>query len=277
MTPSIFNFARYRFLWWALGLSLASTVAYVTILPPIGIRNGSSWVGYILGIAGAVLIVWLTWFGVRKRAYNASGAKLQAWLSGHVYLGSALLVIGTLHSGFSFGWNIHTLAYVLMVLVIASGLFGVYTYLRYPTMITLGRGRLSVEAMIARVVTLDRELVTAAKAAAAPATADLLTRASEEPIVGDSVWQHLRGRVRGERTQLAIAHMESLPQAATIEEALAINEAIRMLRRKLELLGRIRREYQMKALMKVWLLLHVPLATGLLAALGGHILAVFFW
>ena len=30
------------------------------------------------------------------------------------------------------GWNLHTLAYVLMIVVIASGFFGLYSYLNNP-------------------------------------------------------------------------------------------------------------------------------------------------
>ena len=40
------------------------------------------------------------------------------------------LIIATLHAGFQVGWNLHTLAYVLMVIVIFSGFFGLYNYLQ---------------------------------------------------------------------------------------------------------------------------------------------------
>ena len=57
---------------------------------------------------------------------------VQGWTSAHVYLGTALLIIATLHAGFQVGWNLHTLAYVLMIVVIASGFFGLYSYLNIP-------------------------------------------------------------------------------------------------------------------------------------------------
>jgi hypothetical protein len=47
-------------------------------------------------------------------------------------LGVALIVIGTLHTGFQLGWNVHTLAYALMMVVILSGIYGVAVYATLP-------------------------------------------------------------------------------------------------------------------------------------------------
>jgi len=58
--------------------------------------------------------------GIRKRRYRQpSGQDL-----GHVYIGTSLLVIVTLHTAFEFGWNVHTAAYALMEIVIVSGMIG---------------------------------------------------------------------------------------------------------------------------------------------------------
>lgn len=80
--------------------------------------------GYTLGTLGALIILVLLWLGVRKRQYLDAQGSLIGWLSAHVYLGLGLAVIVTLHSGFQLGWNVHSLAYVLMLAVIASGLYG---------------------------------------------------------------------------------------------------------------------------------------------------------
>jgi len=56
--------------------------------------------------------------GVRKRRCCSGTGSLQGWTSSHVYIGTSLLVIVTLHTAFEFGWNVHTAAYALMVLVI---------------------------------------------------------------------------------------------------------------------------------------------------------------
>ena len=62
-------------LWFALTLVLASVVAYVWH-EPIGLANGGTWLGYTLGTLATLLIVWLTLFGVRKRAYYSRLAAL---------------------------------------------------------------------------------------------------------------------------------------------------------------------------------------------------------
>ena len=62
---------------------------------------------------------------MRKRAITRGRWSLKAWTSAHVYLGLSLIVIATLHTGFQFGWNVHTLAYALMMLVIVSGIYGI--------------------------------------------------------------------------------------------------------------------------------------------------------
>jgi hypothetical protein len=82
--------------------------------------------------SGALLILWLTALGMRKRAITPGRWSLKAWTSAHVWLGVLLIVIGTLHSGFAFGWNVHTLAWALMMIVIISGIFGVTAYATLP-------------------------------------------------------------------------------------------------------------------------------------------------
>jgi len=95
--------------------------------------------------------------GLRKRRYRSGTGSLQGWTSAHVYIGTSLLVIVTLHTAFEFGWNVHTAAYALMVPVIASGFIGVYAYLQYPTLMTANPGEEQVETMMQKIADLDRE------------------------------------------------------------------------------------------------------------------------
>ena len=124
---SFLHRANFAPLWIALAFVGLACSAYVWH-DPIGGRGGGTVVGYTLGGIATALIFWLMWLGVRKRQYTLAGSRLSKWLSEHVYLGASLLVIIPLHSGFEFGWNVHTLAYALLVVVIFSGFLGVIFY-----------------------------------------------------------------------------------------------------------------------------------------------------
>src|SRR4051795_3980649 len=121
----------FRWLKIALFLCLVAALAYglVDVQPR---PNGGSSIGYTLGTIATLLILWLTMLGLRKRAMTRGRWSLKAWTSAHVYLGLSLIVVATLHTGFQFGWNVHTLAYALMMLVIASGVYGMAVYATLP-------------------------------------------------------------------------------------------------------------------------------------------------
>jgi hypothetical protein len=104
-----------------------------------------------------VLILLLMLLGLRKRRYRSGTGSLQGWTSAHVYIGTSLLVIVTLHTAFEFGWNVHTAAYALMVLVIVSGFIGVYAYLHYPALMTAIPGEELVETILQKIADLDRK------------------------------------------------------------------------------------------------------------------------
>ena len=73
-----------------------------------------------------LLIVWLALW--RSQARDTAGPySLKAGFGAR--LGLSLIVVATLHTGFHFSWNVHTLAYGLMMLVIASGAVGVWAAL----------------------------------------------------------------------------------------------------------------------------------------------------
>jgi hypothetical protein len=291
---SFLAYDNFRYLKIALAAVFAAIVLYVAV-PPYGERYGGGWAGYTLGTVGALLIVWLTWFGYRKRTYDPdrkyvhphdAGAtdvahqaedpsRLARRLSAHVYLGVALVVIATLHTGFHFGWNIHTLAYVLMCLVIASGIYGVFAYLRYPRQMTQNRESMTLAQLQAQITAIDSEL----RRRVMPlddAMASIIRGSLENTPIGGSMWRQVSGRYPDCGTAAAIARLHSQPDGGPG----ASDDTWRLLRAKLDekesLVVRLRRDIRFKALMDIWLYLHVPLTFALLAALIAHIVSVFY-
>lgn len=270
-------FLQYRgFLF--LKIAAAAVIVSIAIYladQPLGAPYGGTWAGYTLGTAGALLILWLLWFGYRKRSYATSQGKLEGWLSAHVYLGLALLVVATLHTGFHFGWNIHTAAYVLMCLVIASGAFGIYCYVHYPRLMTENRGSITMPQMLARIAVLNDNLRSAAMTID-DQTAHLVRDATERTEIGGSAWQQLSGEYPNCTTRRALAGVDEVAARCPPEQQDAYRQVRVLLDEKAQLLERARRDLSYKAMMDVWLYFHVPLSFGLLAALLAHVVSVFF-
>src|SRR5436190_21517388 len=154
---SILEYARFRWFKAAVVLATIAAAAYLWHEPALK-PYGGTWLGYTLGTVGAILILWLLAFGIRKRRYSSRMGTVQGWLSAHVYLGVALVVIVTLHTGFELGWNVHTLAYVLMLAVVFSGIYGVVVYLRVPGAMTENMGEDTLAGIIVSLADLDREM-----------------------------------------------------------------------------------------------------------------------
>ena len=275
MHQSLFVYRGYRYFKLCMLLIIASVIAYA-IHAPVDGPNGGTWLGYTLGGLGAAIILLLMWFGVRKRSYKSDMGQVQGWLSAHVYLGVALIIIATLHAGFQIGWNIHTLAYVLMFIVIFSGIFGVYAYLRYPELMTKNRRGNTLDLMMIEMSELDREC----RDAAAQLTDEInkcILDCSENTMIGGSVRQQLSGKDKNCATQAALDKVGELNKLLPKEMAGDASRLMTLLGKKSELVQRARRDVQYKAIMDIWLYFHVPLSFALLAALTAHVVSIFFY
>jgi len=268
------GFLRHRgFRWLKIAgvIALLLLLGYAAASVPPG-PYGGTWYGYTLGTIGAGLIVWLSLLGFRKRAMTAGKWSLKAWTSAHVYLGLALIVVGTLHSGFHFGWNVHTLAYALMMLVIVSGMFGIAVYAALPATLSNSREDQTQPQMVDAIRALDRLLHEAAQ----PLPTDL-AQAVQGAITQSPFALGLLGRLAGrDRACATDAAIATLAASRGIDPAL-LDPVERLLIRRKAQLQRIRRQMRLRALLEVWLYVHVPATVALLAALMAHIISVFYY
>lgn len=289
MLPSIVSYARFRYLWLALLLIAASMALYFSQATDAAQpRNGGTWQGYTLGTLGALLIVWLSLLGVRKRSYRSAMGRVQGWTSAHVYLGLALLVIATLHCALQFGLNVHTLAYALMCLVVLSGIYGLYVYLALPGSLAANSAGRDIAACSRELEDIDRQISRLAARGDAELRA-VVDSALELTRLGGATWTVLTGRDRSRvrvgstavdnRDQsTVIAHLASrVPRASRRREAELLNALLDMFGRRQVLLRRLRRDARLRGLMQIWLFFHIPLTLALLFALVVHILSVFIY
>lgn len=276
MHDSFLKHAGYRWLKIASFIMLVCFVSYIFIdVSPR--HNGGSWYGYTLGTIGAGLILWLTMLGVRKRAMTSGKWSLKAWTSAHVYLGLSLIVIVTLHTGFQFGWNIHTAAYALMMLVIISGIVGIYFYATIPQELSNNRDEMTETQMLESLRSLDRQLNEAAQPLSAEHAA-LVQNSLEQDPFGGGFLKRVSGKYPHCATRKAQADLRRerayQPRMGGDDP---LDKVDALLERKEATLERVRRHLKLKALLQVWLYVHVPMTFALIASLTAHIISVFFY
>jgi hypothetical protein len=298
--------AHFRYLKLASLLCVLVVVAYWWHSPPGG-PNGGTWLGYTLGTIGALLIAWLAWLGRRKRNYASRFGTVRGWLSAHVYLGLSLVTIATLHTGFHFGWNIHSLSYVLMLLVIASGVYGIVVYARYPRLITANHDQGTREAWLAELDELNEQSLRLADTLDAQVH-QVVVQSIDRIRIGGSLLAQLFGprvalrkafdkmeqelgmttRFMASQVRLrstAKASPDTSSTVAFMAEQLAgssqdnesAQKLLDLVARRRDLTSRINRDIKLNAQMQIWLYIHVPLTFALLAALLAHILSVFIY
>ncbi|WP_296717518.1 hypothetical protein [Erythrobacter sp.] len=264
---SFLKHRRFRWLWIALVLSGISIAGFV-LIDQEPRPNGGTWYGYTLGTIGLGLIIWLSLLGVRKRRINPGAWSLKAWTSAHVYLGLSLIVIGTLHTGFQIGWNVHTLAYVLMLLVIATGIYGVIVYATLPASLSANRKEMTRAQMLDALTAIDRQLESAAQPLGR-ADADWVIAALEQDTFHGGALGRLTGRYPRCATARALKGMAG--------SSGAVDRVIALLEKRRDQLTQIRGALRIRALLEIWLFIHIPLTIALIAALTAHVISVFYY
>jgi len=300
MHQSFLLYRRSLFLKLAVLLTVLSVTAYIIYAPATGLpHNGGTWLGYTLGGIGTALILWLMWLGIRKRSYTSRFGSVQGWVSAHVYLGISLVFIVTLHTGFQFGFNIHTLSYVLMLLVVVSGAYGVFAYLWYPQKMMENLAGSSQNLLLHEIFNLEQECLKLGDTLGEDLHAALL-HSMETPIISNNTWQQLTRSKPWTRLPLSRQRRRELKQAGLLddgddydftmylvadkllhtddsEQTARMSQLLEVLSRKNALVERLRRNVQYQALLDFWRYLHIPLSFALLASLIIHIITVFLY
>ncbi|MDC1307486.1 hypothetical protein N8Z40_05780 [Pseudomonadales bacterium] len=286
MHISFLNHANGRYFWVAIALVGASIVAYL-LQEPHQTPNGGTWLGYTLGTMGALLILWLIYLGRRKRNFAAGWGTVRGWVSAHVYLGTSLLVVATLHTGFQFGINVHTLAYVLMCVVIVSGLFGVWAYRTYPEARNELKRSQTLDDIFLQLEDIDGQLKRDVSALAADIRG-VVSSAIDRTEIGGGMYAQLAG-VDSSKVMIdgnVYPNTDQVRVVAWLVERLSLAEGsetgklsavVRSYGARQKLLQVIRTDIRFQALQEAWLYLHVPLSIALLAALLTHIVSVFIY
>lgn len=267
---TFFSYKRYRYFSLSAALLIAMIILYI-VDSPIGGKNGGTVLGYTYGAIAALGILYLMYYGIRKRSYHASLTTLKGTLSAHVWLGIMLAFIVPLHCGFSFGINVHTLAYVLMMVVVISGIYGSLAYFSLAPSIPSHRGAGTVKKHLEqiRIINSDIEDILNNKS---DRFVDLKRKVDFE--YKPSIFNALFSR------KIELTDRSKLAELLQFLDQKEQGDALKMIGlvdRKIELIEELRREVAVMTKMRIWLYFHLPVSFALLAALAIHIFVVFFY
>lgn len=272
---NIFDYKKYRYFKLAVVVILIAFAAYLLFEPAVGYYGGS-WLGYSLGTISALLVLWMAWYGVRKRRYRGTGAT-QGWLSAHIYLGTALLVIVTLHSGFHFGFNIHTLTYGLLLIIVASGFFGNYAYMIYPRLMTENMGEDNLDGLLLRIAEADK-LARQMALLMPDEINNVVSQACSNTSIGIGLIEQLKGFQPDCPSARAVQLLSVMDAALTTDQRKLHRDLYSVMVRRETLVKRARQDLMYRARLGIWLYFHVPFTIALLTAMLAHIIAVFaYW
>lgn len=292
MHQNILTWRNYRYLAWFIVSVVASTWVFFSQfgkpLPP----SGSTWQGYVLGTFGALLIIWLTLLGLRKRRYRSQMGTVQGWVSAHVYLGLSVPFVALMHSAGQIGsLNIHALTFWIMMVVIASGFFGLYAYLHVPENMNKNIEGKNIAHWISELSSIDRQLAETASTINSDCCSEILSALDGTSLGGSKLVQLLgidkstlfsveQARVISNADQTAIIRILSqrIPRAQDNEQlSILLNTAFLLFGSRQRMLRIIRKDMRYKSLLAIWLHLHIPLTVSLLIGLFVHVFVIFFY
>ncbi len=114
-------------------------------LHPVLRQSGT--VGHALGIFGALFMILLLAYSLRKRVgFMRTWGHLDTWLNAHIFLGLAGPALVLFHTVFRFG-GLVGLSFWAMAVVVASGIVGRYIYRMIPRSLSgMELGQIELEA-----------------------------------------------------------------------------------------------------------------------------------
>lgn len=267
---SFYDYKSYRWFWLNLLLVVVLTAVYWCDDPLQG-RSGNTTLGYTYGGIATAGILYLMWFGMRKRSYSSTAGSLKGCLSAHVWLGIALLLIVPLHSGFSFGLNVHTLAYALMAIVIVSGIWGAMNYATLANQIKSHRGGAGVEKLLSQMYLLNADIEALAKQKS-DEFQKLLRQADFQfsPSVARALFSVRPTQIEKQQSSELVAKLPAGEQNDAIK-------LISLLNKKRSLAADVLHEVAVLTKLRAWLYIHLPVSFALLVAVAVHIFSVFYY
>ena len=146
---------------WALSSLVILAFSAAVYIPyalnsPQGPRGGST-IGLLFGSVGFAFMIFAGLLGARKRVPIWRVGRAQAWMRGHLWLGLLSLPLILFHGAFHFGGTLTRVLMWLLIITVASGVFGAALQHYIPQTMTADVPLETIYAEIANVRKLLRE------------------------------------------------------------------------------------------------------------------------
>jgi hypothetical protein len=264
-----------------LGVATAVYIPYAknSIMGP---RGGSA-IGLGFGILGSAFMIFSGLLAARKKVEVWRLGRAQSWMRGHLWLGLLSLPMILFHGGFRSGGPLTAVLMVLLILVVASGLFGAALQHYLPRVMT---SEVPFETIFEQIDHVRAELLEEADELIARASAPLklvaatpsgdLAATADSILSAEETSRPLRDFYAREMRPFLEDHRQQNQPLADEEKARGIFEGLRRLlpagmhetTMSLEEIcdeeRQLRRQVRLHHLLHGWLMLHVPLSFALL-------------
>ncbi len=252
------------------GLALGGLLVFGVLDVLYGWSPGDT-AGLIFGGLATALMAIEVLYALRRRLLLKPLNTGQAWLQVHVYGGTLAALLVLIHIGFRWPHGLFGLALLLLtVLTTISGLFGVVLQKTVPTTLTSSIG---VEAIYERIPEMVADLRAQADETIKGAS-DMLQRfygSHVQPaLAGPAVSFAYLMDVHTGRERL-VTDFKGIQSFLAGEDKTRADQLQQLVTRKMDLEA----HYTWQNVLRGWLLLHVPLAMLLVAAIVAHIAAVW--
>lgn len=244
-----------------LGVATAAYIPYA-VHAPSGPRGGSA-LGLTFGIIGSVFMIFAGLLAGRKKFPIWRLGRAQTWMRGHLWLGLLSLPIIFFHAGFRFGGPLTSVLMWLVIIVVASGLFGAALQHYLPQVMTAD---VPGETIFEQIDHIREQLVANGDEAIAAAE----SAGGEEPAT--PLVEFYRREMRpflqshGARHQLLSSSDRSRSTFEGLRLLLpaGLQDAVKKLEQICEEERQLRRQSTLHHWLHGWLMLHIPLSFALL-------------
>jgi hypothetical protein len=217
-------------------------------------------------------------YGARKRSYRSSWGSVEGWLQAHIYLGLVALVAVLLHSGFRFQNIVAVAAFVLLLLVTLSGVWGVVLYAVIPPKLSETNSNLTIVNISGQINELGRSMAALALGKSAPFQQIHVNLLAVERAGYLAAWRCLSRRYLEKRlAQDPAGSFDHYVGSVPSEERTELAQLLALAHQRNDLHDSLIRRQRYVNLMGAWLYLHVPLSFALLVAVAAHVIVFFYY